>query len=517
MNYGHRKKRNIFKLGFCIATIILTIPTVIGSTLITNTREYQSLETTTFEDFDPLVDISVTVDINQIRSLEKLDVQIPTIEKIDNIGDPDFYVKVIINKFEFTSPIWHDTKYVYDPNWSATLNVNDDQEFVFITIQLWDWNENGDILCDISPFTNDLPDTYEVDLRYSIKTGHWSGDDYCSEVLSDFDLSGYGRLNGCDDGSIYQNDRDCELWFDIHQTDFDGDGITYWTEMNVFHTDPTIDDRGRDDDNDGVPIEWENKWGHSFTWSNEHVWYYDPFVWEDHATLDPDNDGLTNVEEYRMSDWGSDPFRRDVFVELDVMESAQDGGIVCFPIESEELLYTAFNRQNVVLHFDSGCKGGTDIIPFDDETTYDELQAAYTNYFLHGDENNSRKGIFHYGVMVYNAEGPCGYIYRPDAFQISVKGMLDKKRQFPYLQRDEIFASAYMHELGHTFNFYPIPGHNEGCYYPWQAGWWLVGSYKSCMNYRYMYYTVDYSDGSHGKNDFDDWERMDMTYFKSYW
>jgi len=74
-----------------------------------------------------------------------------------------------------------------------------------------------------------------------------------------------------------------------------------------------------------------------------------------------------------------------------------------------------------------------------------------------------------------------------------------------------------MHELGHTFAFSPIPGHNEDSKYPWQLGWWLVRSYKSCMNYAYMYYMVDYSDGSHGKNDFDDWERMDMTYFQRYW
>jgi hypothetical protein len=170
-----------------------------------------------------------------------------------------------------------------------------------------------------------------------------------------------------------------------------------------------------------------------------------------------------------------------------------------------------------VFHLDSGAMAGSDIIPYDNETDEDELNDIYFNYFLHGDENNSRKGVFHYGVILYKAEGWCGYIFRPDAYQISLKGMFDKKKQFPYLQINEIFASAYMHELGHTFNFNPIPGHSEDCYYIWQKGWWLVGSYKSCMNYRYMYYTVDYSDGSRGKNDFDDWERMDMTSFQRHW
>jgi len=503
------------KIIVMIAILLISLPTAMSTTTSINKIQNDPIGTYMFEDFDPLVNVSVTVQINKIRSLEKKDIQIPSNKKIDPIGNPDFYVKVTINEENFTSPIWYDTKYVYDPQWSTTLDVPDDQENVNIKIQLWDWNENGDILCDISPFNYELPDTYEVNLRYSIKTGHWTGDDYCSNDPNDFDPSGYGRLNGCDDGSIYQNDPDCELWFDIYQNDYDNDGIPYWTEVNIFGTDPTIDDRGRDDDNDGVPIEWEYKWGHSFGWHQD-FWFYNPFVWEDHATLDPDGDGLTNIIEYQWSDWGTDPFRKDVFVELDVMESSADGTVVCLPIDSEELLYTAFDRQNVVFHLDSGCMGGSDIIPFDEVTDHDELNDIYTNYFLHGDQNNPRRGVFHYGVMVYNAEEAAGYIFRNDAFQISVKGMLDKKQQWLWLNTDVIFASAYMHELGHTFNFNPIPGHDDGCYYPWQIGWWLVGPYKSCMNYRYMYYTVDYSDGSRGKNDFDDWERMDMTAFQGH-
>lgn len=497
--------------------LIISIPTVFSSSTIITYPGNKISELSVLDDLDPLVDVSITVEIQKIRSLEKNDMQIPATERIDLIGNPDFYVRVIINEEEFTSPIWHNTKYVYDPDWFVTVDVPDDEEFVDITIQLWDWNQNGDTLCDISPFNYDLPDTYEVDLEYSIRSGHWDGDDYCDDEPNEFDSSGYGRLNGCDDGSIYQRDFDCELWFDIYQNDYDNDTLPYWVETEIYHTDPTVDDRGRDDDQDSVPIEWEHRWGHYFGRRNSHNWQYDPNVWENHSFLDPDQDGLSNSVEYQMSDWGADPFRRDVFVELDVMESNGVGSVYCFPLESEELLYTAFNRQNVVLHLDSGCMGGTDIIPFDEETNYDELHDIYTDYFLHGDENNPRGGVFHYGVMVYSAQGAPGYVFRPDAFQISLKGMLDKKKQFPWLQQEVIIASAYMHELGHTFDFHPIPGHSEDCYYPWQIGWWLVGSYKSCMNYRYMYYTVDYSDGSRGKNDFDDWERMDMTFFQRYW
>ena len=152
------------------------------------------------------------------------------------------------------------------------------------------------------------------------------------------------------------------------------DNIPYWTEVNAFKTDPTVDNTGEDFDNDGVPIEWEWKWGYSpsidwenFTWM--HDWKYDPFIWEDHQTLDDDEDGIQNVEEYRMSDWGSDPFRKDLFVELDQMEAGPNGEPASlFPEGSKELLRTAYNKHNIVYHLDDGSheNSGSDMIPFDD-------------------------------------------------------------------------------------------------------------------------------------------------------
>jgi hypothetical protein len=36
------------------------------------------------------------------------------------------------------------------------------------------------------------------------------------------------------------------------------------------------------------------------------------------------------------------------------------------------------------------------------------------------------------------------------------------------------------------------------------------------MNYRYVYSgMIDYSDGSRGKNDFDDWNTLDLTFFQN--
>ena len=450
-------------------------------------------QTSYLSDLDPLVDVEVTVEIQKIRAFDKYDQQVHSEEYIDLNSDPDFYIEIIINDQEFKSDIWHDTKYIYDLQFSATLDVPDDEEFVTVEIQLWDWNSDGDVLCDIGGENDD------VKLTYSIKTGHWTGDDHLE------DPSGYGRLNGCDDGSIYKRERDCELWFDIYQNDFDDDGIPYWTEVNIYGTDPEVENSG-DPDEDGIPVAWEWKWN------------YDPFAWEDHEKIDPEKDSINNLEEYLTSEQFSDPFRKDLFVELDQMEESPEGEKSLLPEGAKELLYTAYNRQNVVYHLDDGSwdESGSDMIPFNNQINRRGFNDIYQNYFLHGDKDNWRRGVFHYGVVVYSSESAAGYMFRANAFQISSTGH-EKKASEPLLDRDTVYASAYMHETGHTLGFWPIPGHNRNSMYPWQLGWWLNRPYKSCMNYGYMYYTVDYSDGSRIIKDYDDWSRMRLDYFEKEW
>jgi hypothetical protein len=441
-------------------------------------------------DFDPLVDISVTVEIQTIRFLDINELK--TFPKNDVDSAPNFYVNVIINDTEFTSNVWNNTKYVTDPQWNATLNVPDDQELVPIIIQLWS-DEAEDVAYDLSPD----PETTAVTLLYSIKTGHWTGDD------SPGDVSGYGRLCGCDDGTIYGNDRDSELWFNIVQNDYDGDQIPYWIEFETLGTDPMVDDSTLDYDNDSIPTYWEYKWG------------YDPLAWDDFEHIDPDNDSINNIEEYLTSQWFSDPFRKDIFVELDIMGDGPNGEKTYFPENSAELISTAFDKQNIVFHLDMGTMGGHDIIPFAAELNRDDLPNIIQNYFLHGDPNNWRRGVFHYGLVLYEA-GYAGYMIQPNAYQIS-SSRLEEKVNNPLLNRDIIYASDYMHELGHTLNFRPIPGHNRFSQYPWQIGWWWNHAYRSCMNYGWTYLIVDYSDGSRRVPDLNDWERMDYSYFETEW
>ena len=469
-------------------------------------KNSNNIENVTFyvEDFDPLVDINVTIDILAIRALDG----------IDNGSDPDFFVKLFINDEEFTSPVWENSKYLYDC-WTVTKNVPDNVSKVDITIQLWDFNSDENQICDINGDKNQYDEGLDLNLAYDISNGRWSGDDYYVG-----DGSGYGRGCGSGDGSYYTDENDCELWFNIYQNDYDNDGLPYWVETNIYETDPEESNIGEDEDSDGVPIEWEHRFG------------FNPFIWEDHVSFDPDDDSLTNIEEFLTFDFGSDPYRRDVFLEMDFMVEGPDGKNNTIENEAYELLRNPYHRRNIVFHIDSGELYGGDWIPFDDNVDSNEKIVIYDNYFIKSESEAWRRSVYHYGIIV-NFCRPAGYAFRGDGSShmgygpgtnsfIFCRDLIDvfEKKKFFYFKstdRDFLYASNIMHEMGHNFGLrYGNPPGVDMRFgqMPWQINFWRYGRYKSIMNYRYTYDILDYSDGSHGRRDFDDWEHIDLSYFE---
>jgi hypothetical protein len=112
-----------------------------------------------------------------------------------------------------------------------------------------------------------------------------------------------------------------------------------------------------------------------------------------------------------------------------------------------------------------------------------------------------------------------GYIPGTNGFVISSSQMEKNTKKIIYEDKtlENFYGSAMMHEMGHNFGIRfgePIGCDNWFAKYPWQISFWLIRNYRSIMNYQYTYRIFDYSDGSHGWNDYNDWENIDLKYFE---
>jgi hypothetical protein len=364
-------------------------------------------------------------------------------------------------------------------------------------------------------------DSFEV--IYDFKTGRWSGDDYFN------DSDGYGHYNGLA----------FELWFSLTQTDYDTDDIPYWTEVNILGTNPKINDRYSDPDKDGVGTTWEWRWG------------YDPFVFENHSSLDPDHDGLQNIEEANMEKWLANPFFPEIYIEVDEMEKAPfklidvqvgrgrvlpiqrlriqrsrlDGFTHVFWEESQQMLMELFNNHGITMHIDDGCMGGGgDVLPFGfGDKTY-RFDSGIVAGFYANNFSATRKGIFRYLVVLHGG-GWCAPQDNKNWFDcMTVPSNFDFfKNQLDFAISPRAMrigrAVQVLHELGHSLGF--LKDHCLGVdnssrrvndeNYPWL-------DYESVMNYDYFRQRYfDYSYGENGEYDADDWGELDLTFFQRPW
>ncbi len=276
-------------------------------------------------------------------------------------------------------------------------------------------------------------------------------------------------------------------------------------EMVIFER--TIEFLDKDSDLDGTPDWWEEKWG------------YNPNLWDDHKNLDPDEDALSNIEECYTDQYGSSPYYKDIFLEIDWMESpGSDKSNKPSPKLIKELV-EIFENQSINLHVDIGELGGGEEIPYCDlQFSFSRLRDLYWNYFLHNDLNNPRKGIFRYGVICKY----CPDLNFPfigwdhlDTFAISAEWT---KEVNPYISLDRLIVGGIAHHLGHTLGLLADAYNgidNVDTAKLFSIQWWKYRNYKSCMNYNWKYKIFSFSDGTHGRGDFDDWSSMDLSFFKN--
>jgi parallel beta-helix repeat protein len=286
------------------------------------------------------------------------------------------------------------------------------------------------------------------------------------------------------------------------------DNPTYINDYEYTKPEVFIKINGTDSDADGAPDWWEIKWEQ-----------YHIDKWEDHKNLDPDNDGLNNLEECYADKYGSNPFKKDIFLELDWMESQEDQFSNKPDLEFLEKLVKIFEEHDIIFHYDIGNLDGGEEIPFcNNSFSFAKLRDLYWSYFLHNNLNNQRKGIFRYGIIC----SYCPDLNFPfmgwdqlDGFAISAKWL---KENNPLIDINQLIIGAIVHQLGHTLGLLADTYDgidNMGILNYFSKNWWKYKNYKSCMNYLYKYRIFSYSDGTHGYGDFDDWGNINLSFFKN--
>jgi len=422
------------------------------------------------------------------------------LEHIQEFSDQSFLIKISSTALSSPVEIHCPKRYLTEEQTVVLQPV--EERYILVQFEVYEISDKSFVLCDIDQEKG----IDSAEIIFDTFTGKWTGDDFLK------DKSGYGRLNGCDDESYYVCEYDVELCFTIEVIDSDGDGIPHWFEEQISALDPSVNDADRDDDRDGVPLFWE------------YFWEYDPFEYENHTFLDPDNDGLSNHEEYLVSTWNSDPYRKDMFMELDQMQIGPNNEGSFVPESSLIRVTQTYAKRNIVFHVDDGCMGGGEILPYDPVLWMGEGRTYYQTYFLHNESDHWRRGVFRYALFVYNhlpirgmefpAEHTILLYFLPglNSFVISTS-ILDRVS----IPSDEACAFIILHELGHTLGMCmgrPLGCDNQLMRIPFSLQNILFTNYKSVMNYKYAYTILDYSDGSHGIGDFNDWEYMDLTYFQ---
>ncbi|MEE8565913.1 MAG: hypothetical protein V3S79_05970 [Candidatus Thermoplasmatota archaeon] len=395
-----------------------------------------------------------------------------------------------------------DTGYI---GWESFKDVIDEQEETSVDFKIFETRKKL--------FGKEDVEKESFNVIYDFKTGEWKGDDSFN------DSDGYGHYNG----------KYYEIWFSLNQFDIDDDGIPYWTENNVLGTNPRLDDSLLDPDNDGIPTSWEWRWK------------YDPFIWDNHSYLDPDEDGLENIEEYEMEKWLANPFYKDIFCEVDFMDKGNwfEMDHILWR-ESQWMVIDSFSSHFITLHVDDGwpdgpVNGGGEYLRYVGYTI--EPADGIGSEFYKNHFSIERHGIFRY---IFVQAGEIGWVlpqtsdWNPDVISLPASKKLYFNMMLPPAITPRLhhltMAVSFIHELGHSLGLdktvclgidnKSMVGRND--LPPLQKfrtrleaiEYW--GDYESVMNYnKFGQYYLDYSNGSHGVHDFDDWSNIDLTYFQN--
>jgi hypothetical protein len=511
-----RKQKIMIGVSLLIIAGLLASGTYVYFEYYMTKKETPAQQTTVQIDdrISPLENQGVVIEILRMRNRHMLDKLLkpgnswkstPSFYFITNMDGLEYVSKDVTQHGRTTEVFFNTWDSMFEEN-KIMKDVPEEQETSTITLTIMEKHSSG-LLGRKSQYV----EAESFTVIYDFRTGRWSGKDNYN------DHDGYGYYLG----------DNYEIWFNIYQMDSDNDFIPYWTEVNILGTDPTVDDSKLDPDGDGIPTTWEWKWG------------YDPFTWDDHNNLDPDLDGLDNIEEYQNEKWFANPYQQNIYYEVDYMGSGGFNKPPHYFYEgSKEGIIERFSEHNIKVLFDDGWpnsppNGGGQELPYIAKLSQDSGMTLqfYDNYFP-----DERKGVFRY--LILSQGGGFQIPSRNNIYDTTVlatpTGIHPIKWIFDFVlsgkvptQRGRVvgLGQLLLHEMAHSCsvdadncNFSGIDNTSYGLYiHPNKKYVETWGQYHSVLNYLYANApkTFDLSDGHNGPPyDQNDWSMMFVGYFQ---
>ncbi len=449
-----------------------------------------------------------------------------------DVDAPDWDVYVIdIDEQEQTSKLsWRSDEYCVYNSLVASFSFDHNEQYSGYKIRLWD-SDSTDVYdeADITGGTGS-----ELNIYYDHATGLWSDinpamheqyilpNEGCYVYNEKFvqDNFRYDAGLGVTSGYGGDNDQWATLYFEIYPCDPDSpddygdrdwDGLSQKAEWDFWGTD-IIGVGSNDTDRDGIPDGYDCIHGLYMTgWesgTSKDIVIDDANLLADgeHGSFgDPDNDGISNLDEYKFRDYGLNPNRKDVAIEIDWYDDLYLNHYpfrTSYKMNSIVKYYSniAFLEHDIGLHIDDGSENwGKDVFSYtgvnnegggsvywdDSPGNFGDADETFYSYhhFTEGRDN-----VFHYAVFCHRlADKELGRA-KP-AFN-GEDGGFEFWIPMGYLKglsaSDKEFTMDFMHELGHNFNLdHPIDNGNK------QIGY----QQRSCM-YTGLYPCNTYSNHS---------------------
>jgi hypothetical protein len=248
------------------------------------------------------------------------------------------------------------------------------------------------------------------------------------------------------------------------------------------------------------------------------------------SNKDTDGDGLSDFIESTYNPDRNDTFcgstctyptpdEKDLYVEVDWMKDPSTNESYKPTTTQLTSVINAYSAHGIHAHFDTGQYGGGNELPIYVSELKFAPDSEDTDFFniKNGDGvfdpnfSSVRRGVWHYMITGYKAyvdggNASTGASYAGDDDALIAIGRV---KELAPTNQDMAISGTIIHELGHNLclskNTYT--GQDSSCVFS-GIDTYAGNDYTSSMNYSKQMGLIDYSEGTNGSSDHDDWSAV---------